>query len=111
MNTIYPSKDRGQSRPHYVEFNRADRPNEFTIFRRQFLKSDAELDAMIKKHQGDYPNFVFGNEVHPWNIFTSTFGPDGCVPDKAWVCWMVDALNDKWEAEIRGKTLSNEINS
>jgi hypothetical protein len=39
------------------------------------------------------------NEVHPWNIFTSEYGPDGCVPDKAWVKWMVDAMNEKFERD------------
>lgn len=107
MSTYYPEEEKNKrSRPHYVEFNRGDRPNEFTIFRRQWLFSEMEMKV------SDNPIYALnGGEVHPWNIFTSEFGPDGCVPDKAWVCWMVDALNDRWDAEIRGRQLSAEINS
>jgi len=34
-------------------------------------------------------------EGHPYNIFTCGYGTDNSIPDKKWVMWMVDALNEK----------------
>jgi hypothetical protein len=39
------------------------------------------------------------NEVHPWNLFTSDHAHDGGVPNKAFIKWMVDAMNEKAELE------------
>ena len=91
MSEIYPSDEKSnQSNPYYVEFERGDIPNEFTIFKRHFMHSEEEWQKILDEH----PKGIFAsNEVHPWNIFTATFGSDGCVPDKKWVKWMVDALN------------------
>lgn len=46
-----------------------------------------------------------GNECHPWNIFTATYGPDGSMPDKKWVCWMVDALNKQSQTDNLDETI------
>jgi hypothetical protein len=95
-SSYYPAdSDKDRKRPYYVEFNRSGKENTYTLFRRQWLFSEAEM----KKMESDESFFSKG-EVHPWNIFSDGFGPDGCVPDRAWVCWMVDALNDKFEKEV-----------
>jgi hypothetical protein len=96
MSEIYPQKE-GQKNPYYVEFDRSDRPNEFTIFRRHFMYSEEKLQELKKTHENSLLEMC--NEVHPWNIFTAEYGPDGCVPDKEWVKWMVDCMNSKLEED------------
>lgn len=91
----YPDTDEHPDRLYYVEFNRGGRPNEFTIFKRQFFRSPAEMEKLKAESPEKYPLIELCNECHPWNIFTAEHGADGCMPDKAWVCWMVDALNEK----------------
>jgi hypothetical protein len=97
----YPICESGQKPPFYVEFERGDRKGEFTLFRRQFMRTEKELAEMEAKSP-DAKWLRMSNEVHPWNIFTTEYGADGCVPDRKWVEWMVDALN---------KALDNESNS
>ena len=99
MSTLYPPNLEGQKSIYYVEFNRSGKENEFTLFKRQFFHSKEELDEMRTKCPTDFPWLEMTNEVHPWNIYTATYGPDGCMPDKKWVQWMVDALNHKVEME------------
>jgi hypothetical protein len=95
---IYPLSEVGQKPPFYVEFERGDRKGEFTLFRRQFMYSEEQLTEMEKKSE-DAKWLRMSNEVHPWNMFTSNYGPPGTVPDRKWVEWMVDALNDASEAD------------
>jgi hypothetical protein len=86
----YPEND---TTPFYVEFERGNKNNEFTLFRRQYMYSEEDFDKLSKDNPKE---FIFmQNELHPWNLFTSTYGPDGCTPDQKWICWMVDALNEK----------------
>ena len=97
---IYPTSEIGQKPPFYVEFERGDVKGEFTLFRRQFMHTEKELVELEKKSSKDIALLRMTNEVHPWNIFTAGYGPDGCVPDRKWVEWMVDALNDAAEADM-----------
>ena len=83
--------------PFYVEFERGGHKNEFTLFRRQFIHSDEQMELFEKETLNIFPLVKMCNEGHPWNLFTSDHGPDGCVPDRKWICWMVDALNEKAE--------------
>ena len=99
-DNIYPVCDKGQKPLYYVEFNRGGKEREFTIFRRQFMYTEEQLAEWEKKSPKDIFMLRMTNEVHPWNLFTATYGPDNCVPDKAWVKWMVDALNEKVEKTI-----------
>jgi hypothetical protein len=78
---------------YYVEFNRGGKGDEFTLFKRHFFRSNEEVEKLKKDCPDCFTVFAITNEGHPWNIFTSQYGPDGCVPDRKWVCWMVDALN------------------
>ena len=103
MSSIYPTTDNRKAL-YYVEFNRGDKEGEFTIFRRQWMHSEAELAEMEKKSPADSQLLRLCNEVHPWNIFTAEYGPDGCVPDKTWVQWMVDALNNQFDADLKALT-------
>ena len=88
--TFYPTNDKSL---FYVEFNRGDRPLEFTLFQRSYIHSPEKWEE-IKKMDGFIDGFM-SNEGHPYQLFTGTYGPDGCNPDAAWVMWMVDALNEK----------------
>lgn len=98
VDKIYPNFEVGQKPSFYVEFERGDQKGEFTLFRRQFMRSEEELAEMEKKSP-DARWLRMTNEVHPWNIFTANYGPDGCVPDHKWVEWMVDALNKALDKE------------
>jgi len=96
----YPVSEVGQKPPFYVEFDRGDRKGEFTLFRRQFMHSEEELKELEAKSPNTKSKWLrISNEVHPWNIFTAGYGPDGTMPDRKWVEWMVDALNDAAEAD------------
>lgn len=95
---IYPKSEVGQRPPFYVEFERGDIKGEFTLFRRHFFHTEKELEELAKKSD-DIKWLRMTNEGHPWNIFTGKYGADGCVPDRKWVEWMVDALNDAAAAD------------
>jgi len=77
---VYPKFDWNSQKDdvanrYYVEFDRHE-DNTFTLFKRNFIQSDAH---------GFW-------EVHPYQLF-SGFCKKNCVPDKTWVKWMVDQLN------------------
>ena len=98
-DNIYPSLGKNQKPAFYVEFNRGGTEGEFTLFRRNFMYSPSELDEMEKKSPEHAPMLRLCNEVHPWNVFTAEYGKDGCVPDRKWIEWMVNALNNQLEQE------------
>jgi hypothetical protein len=90
MKHYYPDNDDAL---YYVEFERGDRKGEFTLFKRQWFYSKEELKKIQAENPDDFAMSLMTNEGHPWNIFTTTYGPPGCMPDEKWVCWMVDCLN------------------
>lgn len=92
MSSYYPELD--DAGLFYVEFERGEVKGEFTLFQRQFMYSPQELDRLKKEDPQHAPFREMCNEVHPWNLFTATYGPDGCMPDRKWIEWMVDALNN-----------------
>jgi hypothetical protein len=87
----YPPDEKSDVDLYYVEFDRGDKKGEFTLFKRQTFRPWAEIAKI--KDKNDRAMAEMCNHCHPWNIFTGQYGQDGCVPDKAWVCWMVDSLN------------------
>lgn len=89
-SSYYPEEDKEL---YYVEFNRGGRPFEFTLFKRNYIRSPEEWEK-IQKTDGFVEGFM-SNEGHPYQLFTGTYGKDGCIPDKKWVMWMVDALNEQ----------------
>ena len=94
-STIYPPHEKGVRPLYYVEFNRGGIDGEFTLFRRQFMYSEDALVELEQKSPEDFPMLRMCNEVHPWNIYTANYGPPNTVPDRKWVEWMVDALNNE----------------
>lgn len=94
---IYPQCDGKSQKPlYYVEYDRGGKNvKEFTLFRRQFMNTEEKLKELEEKSPNDAWMIRLSNELHPWNIFTAGYGPDGSVPDRKWVEWMVDALNEK----------------
>lgn len=95
MDNIYPKCGKSQKPLYYVEFDRGVKKGTFTIFRRQFIHSEAELTEMEKKDPKNIFMLRMCNEGHPWNLFTAEHAPEGRVPDRKWIEWMVDALNEK----------------
>lgn len=88
--SYYPEKGDGL---YYVEFDRGGRAFEFTLFKRSYIHSPEEWEK-IQKEDGFIKGFM-SNEGHPYQLFTGTYVKDGCIPDKKWVMWMVDALNEQ----------------
>jgi hypothetical protein len=97
---IYPNYDKRQKPIYYIEFERGGKKGEFTLFRRQFMYTEEQLVEMEKNYPKDIFSLRMCNEVHPWNLFTAEYGKDGCVPDRKWIEWMVDALNEKVQKEL-----------
>lgn len=95
IDRIYPTTDGD----YYVEFDRGGRGNEFTLFKRHFIRSKEEVEKLQKECPECFPLIQISREGHPWNLFTGQYGPYGCVPDKGWVCWMVNALNNQLEQD------------
>lgn len=88
--SYYPVKDKGL---YYVEFNRGGHPGEFTLFKRNYIYSPERWKEILNSSpEGDHA-FWMSNEGHPYQLFTGTYGADGCIPDQSWVKWMVDVLN------------------
>lgn len=87
---FYP-KEENDVELYYVEFDSGNRKCEFTLFKRQYFRPWSEIEQIENPNERALAKMC--NHCHPRNIFTGTYGQDGCVPDKAWVCWMVDALN------------------
>lgn len=100
MSTYYP-ENTTDKQLYYVEFDRGVEKSTFTLFKRQFIMPKKQWDEMMGKSAGasDFDSSLMSNEGHPWNIMTDKYGTDGCMPDKAWVCWMVDALNEKLNSQ------------
>lgn len=88
MSLYYPDEKHGDHL-YYVEFNRHGEGT-FTLFKRQFLYPKNEYEKLVKERQ-----VFFSNEIHPYNMFSAEYGPNGSVPDEKWVKWMVDTLNEK----------------
>jgi hypothetical protein len=100
MSSYYPETEKGdQTKPYYVEFERGDKKGEFTLFKRQWFQTTEALAKQAAESKKSAWMLELCNECHPWNIYTATYGPDGCMPDRAWVCWMVDALNRQSQVE------------
>lgn len=91
-SNYYPSTENDNSL-YYVEFERGDRKNEFTLFKRQWFHIETVLIGLDGTPIIDMEKSRMTDEAHPWNIFTATYGPEGTMPDRKWVEWMVDALN------------------
>ena len=98
----YPTFKHGDydSPLYYVEFDRGFTKGTFTLFRRQFILSKEDMEKLKKSDTNDSKLMLMCCEGHGWNIMTDNYGPDGSVPDKKWVCWMVDALNEKLQKDL-----------
>ena len=96
MSHYYPEDEKSL---YYVEFERGGKKGEFTLFKRQWMYSEKELEKMEKENSKDIFMLRMCNEVHPWNIFTAGYGPPGTTPDENWVKFMVDALNQRVELD------------
>lgn len=112
MSEYYPNFKQNSFEPlYYVEFNRGGKPNEFTLFKRHWFNSQSELNRLEldAPADGSFELLKMCNEVHPYNLFTASFGPDGCSPDKNWVKFMVDALNEKVQNKQYNQAIDTAI--
>lgn len=98
---IYPESKKGQSDRalYFIEFLQffKEDPITWKLYKRQFIFPPEEYEKMKAESSKSSELFVFGNEGHPWWLLDGTLQPDGTVPDKQWLLWMVDALNEKVE--------------
>lgn len=103
MSDYYPENEHDKTKLYYVEFNRGGRLNEFTLFKRHFIRTKEQIEKIRKECPQCFTSTLMleSNEGHPWNIFTGQYGPNGCIPDRTWVCWMVDALNIQLEKDLK----------
>lgn len=104
---IYPqSEDRKNKAPFYIEFLQffKDDPITWKIYRRQYMHTPEELERLKEQSPKDFPWLEMCNEVHPWWLLDGTLQPEGTVPDKKWLLWFVDALNEKAEREATPPT-------
>lgn len=101
LSNIYPETE-NDSKLYYVEFNRGGYGNQFTLFKRHFIRSKEEIEKIRKECPQCFASSLMSqcNEGHPWNIFTAQYGPDGCMPDRKWICWMVDVLNAQLQKDL-----------
>ena len=101
---IYPSyEDRNQRPPFFIEFLQffKDDPITWKIYKRSFIQPPTELAKLKELAPEDFPLLEMCNEGHPYWLLDGNLQPDGTVPDKKWLEWMVDALNEKAAREDR----------
>jgi hypothetical protein len=93
----YPEiKDRNSDHPAYrLEFHQwEDEPETWKLEMRGFIYSKQSWDEMMEnKSEDSFFGTIVGREGHPYTLF------DGIVtegiPNKQWLMWMVDAVNEK----------------
>jgi len=104
---IYPEyEDRNQKPPFFIEFLQffKDSPITWKIYRRHFFHTPEELAKIKETSPDDFAMSLVCNEGHPWWLLDGKLQPDGTVPDKKWLLWFVDALNEKAEREATPPT-------
>lgn len=99
---IYPVSDPGEDKlPFFIEFIQFSKGDSirWKLYRRNYIFPKEEYEKMKAKNPNDWTLSMMSNEGHPYWILDGTLQPDGTVPDKKWLFWMVDALNDKAKQE------------
>lgn len=96
---IYPKSEKGKDKELYfiefLQFFDKD-PITWKLYKRQFILPEDEIERLKQSAPNDWELLqIMGNEGHPWWLLDGTLQPDGTVPDKNWLLWMVDALNEK----------------
>jgi len=100
---IYPKSECGQSdrELYFIEFTQffKNDPIHWKLYKRQFILPPDEYERLKKETPENTGLLIMGNEGHPWWLLDGELQPDGTVPDKSWLLWMVDALNEKSSKE------------
>jgi hypothetical protein len=95
---IYPSsEDREDRTPYFIEFLQFFEKDPITwkLYLRHFFHTPEEMAKIKEKGPNEFLMASLSNEGHPWWLLDGKLQPDGTVPDKKWLLWMVDALNEK----------------
>jgi hypothetical protein len=92
---FYPTGD--DKGLYYVEFGQwPGKDMTWQLFQRQFMYDEEEWERMKKEAPNDF--LLMSNEVHPWNLGEGTVDSREhamSMNTKKFLCFMVDALNDK----------------
>lgn len=90
----------------FIEFHSWDdgTPTRWKIYQRSFIFPleehkklvEKEVEKTVCENKEDYKKFLTSmREGHAFWLIDGELLPDGCIPDKKWLLWMVDALNEK----------------
>lgn len=104
---IYPKTETGEDKAlYFIEFLQffKDNPITWKLYKRSYIFSKEEYKKMVSEKPDDLATQLMGNEGHPWWLLDGTLQPNGTVPDKKWLLWMVDALNEKVQKELTTPT-------
>lgn len=106
---IYPEHERNTDHPLYfiefLQFFDKD-PITWKLYKRQLHRSQSELEKLKVEDPKSYAIAFMCNEFHPWWLLDGELQPEGTVPDKKWLLWMVDALNEKVKKDLTSTSYS-----
>jgi hypothetical protein len=94
----YPEiKDRNSDHPAYrLEFHQWEgKPETWKLEKRNFLFPKDKWDELMNESTDSVAESLMGREVHPYTLLEDKVLPNHCIPNKKWLKWMVDALNEK----------------
>ena len=94
----YPEiKDRNLDHPAYrLEFHQWEgKPETWKLEKRNFLETKEEWDKLMNSSDDKFAIEIMSREVHPYTLIEGVVYADNCIPNKQWLKWMVDALNEK----------------
>lgn len=106
----YPEiKDRNSDHPAYrLEFHQwENEPETWKLEMRNFIFPKDKWDVMMKKSEDSFATTLMGREVHPYTLLEDTV-TEG-IPNKQWLMWMVDALNEKAYKDDQSKNIKQLI--
>lgn len=107
----YPKQlHQGEDHPlYFIEYyDREDGSKvTWTLFKKNFICSKAEWDMETSNYSRQSLSFM-SREGHPYNLFGDEVLPDQCIPNRKWLEWMVDALNEKVLNDLRPRSSTLE---
>ena len=79
---------------YYIEFHNWENgtPITWKLYKRQFICSREEW---LEKYKDINISGLMCREGHPWALLEDELLQDHCIPNKQWLKFMVDALNEK----------------
>jgi hypothetical protein len=93
----YPEYKYGEEYPLYIiEFTDWEngKPLRWKLCKRSFVCSKGVWDMETSNCNPDMLK-IMSREGHPLSLLEDEVLPDHCIPNRKWLEWMVDALNEK----------------